>query len=90
MFALSLYLSLSLSSFHTQLTKLKVALDAETEGYTMLNDTEKANTNRLESEVPWKSMASSKNKSEERVQALSIIMLYLCTGLQHAQGTVMQ
>lgn len=72
------------------MTKLKVALDAETEGYTMLNDTEKANTNRMESEVPWKSMARSKNKSEERVQALSIIMLYLCTGLQHAQGTVTQ
>lgn len=56
----------------------------------MLNDTEKANTNRMESEVPWKSMARAKNKSEERVQALSIIMLYLCTGLQHAQGTVTQ
>lgn len=83
-------LSLSFSSCRTQLTKLKVALDAETEGYTMLNDTEKANTNRMESEVPWKSMARSKNKSEERVQALSIIMLYLCTGLQHAQGTVTQ
>lgn len=56
----------------------------------MLNDIEKASTNRQESEIPWKSMASSKNKSEERVQALSIIMLYLCTGLQHAQGIVMQ
>lgn len=27
-------------------------------------------------------------QSEERVQALSVIMLYLCTGLQHAQGIV--
>lgn len=25
-------------------------------------------------------------QSEERVQALSVIMLHLCTGLQHAQG----
>jgi len=25
-------------------------------------------------------------QSEERVQALSVVMLYLCTGLQHAQG----
>lgn len=29
-------------------------------------------------------------KSEERVQALSVIMLYLCTGLQHAQGVAFQ
>ncbi|KAM8718614.1 hypothetical protein ACLKA7_001342 [Drosophila subpalustris] len=71
------------------ITKLKVALDAETEGYTM-NDTEKANSNRLKSESPWKSAFRTKNTSEERVQALSIIMLYLCTGLQHAQGKVTQ
>lgn len=72
------------------LTKLKVALDAESEGYTMLSDTEKVITNKLKSESPWKSMVSTQNKSEERVQALSIIMLYLCTGLQHAQGNVTQ
>ncbi|XP_055912899.1 PDZ domain-containing protein 8 isoform X2 [Eupeodes corollae] len=29
-------------------------------------------------------------RSEERVQALSVIMLYLCTGLQHAQGVAFQ
>lgn len=29
-------------------------------------------------------------KSEERIQALSVTMLYLCTGLQHAQGVAMQ
>lgn len=29
-------------------------------------------------------------QSEERVQALSVIMLLLCSGLQHAQGTVNQ
>ncbi|TDG42966.1 hypothetical protein AWZ03_010616 [Drosophila navojoa] len=72
------------------LTKLKGALDAETKGYTLLSYGEKATTHRLESESPWKSMATTKVKSEERVQALSIIMLYLCTGLQHAQGSVMQ
>ncbi|ALC49610.1 CG10362 [Drosophila busckii] len=57
------------------LTNLKLALDAETEGY---SDAEEATSqqHRMES------------KSEERVQALSIIMLYLCTGLQHAQGSV--
>ncbi|XP_037914498.1 PDZ domain-containing protein 8 isoform X2 [Hermetia illucens] len=29
-------------------------------------------------------------QSEERVHALSVIMLYLCTGLQHAQGVASQ
>lgn len=29
-------------------------------------------------------------QSEERVQALSILMLHLCTGLQYAQGVVSQ
>lgn len=29
-------------------------------------------------------------QSEERVQALSVIMLYLCTGLQFAQGVANQ
>ncbi|KAH8301013.1 hypothetical protein KR044_011487 [Drosophila immigrans] len=72
------------------LTKLKIALDAETEGYIMPSDSQKGNSNKLKTDSPWKSMASTKNKSEERVQALSIIMLYLCTGLQHAQGVVTQ
>ncbi|KAH8386956.1 hypothetical protein KR093_003732 [Drosophila rubida] len=72
------------------LTKLKLALDAETEGYTMPSDPQKGNSSKLKTDSPWKSMASTKNKSEERVQALSIIMLYLCTGLQHAQGVVTQ
>ncbi|XP_017126613.1 PDZ domain-containing protein 8 [Drosophila elegans] len=67
------------------LTKLKVALDAETEGYTMMNDAEKATESSA-----WKSASSMENRSDERVQALSIIMLYLCTGLQHAQGVVLQ
>ncbi|XP_026847112.1 PDZ domain-containing protein 8 [Drosophila persimilis] len=68
------------------LTKLKIALDAETEGYTMMNDAEKATESS-----PYKSSTISvENRSDERVQALSIIMLYLCTGLQHAQGVVLQ
>ncbi|XP_034670762.1 PDZ domain-containing protein 8 [Drosophila subobscura] len=68
------------------LTKLKIALDAETEGYTMMNDAEKATESSA-----WKSSTISvENRSDERVQALSIIMLYLCTGLQHAQGVVLQ
>lgn len=29
-------------------------------------------------------------QSEERVQALSVVMLYLCTGLQYAQGVANQ
>lgn len=45
-----------------------------------MNDAEKATESS-----PWKS-----DRSDERVQALSIIMLYLCTGLQHAQGVVLQ
>lgn len=30
------------------------------------------------------------HKSEERLQALSVIMLYLCTGLQYIQGILTQ
>lgn len=29
-------------------------------------------------------------QSEERVQALSVVMLFLCTGLQYAQGVANQ
>ncbi|XP_068158763.1 LOW QUALITY PROTEIN: PDZ domain-containing protein 8 [Drosophila tropicalis] len=74
------------SKINELLSKLKIALDAETEGYTMMNDVEKATESSL-----WKpTTISIENKSDERVQALSIIMLYLCTGLQHAQGVVLQ
>lgn len=34
--------------------------------------------------------AFSIGQSEERVQALSVIMLHLCTGLQYAQGVATQ
>ncbi|XP_030379612.1 PDZ domain-containing protein 8 [Scaptodrosophila lebanonensis] len=75
------------------LIKLRIALDAETEGQAMLSDAGlclATTPSRPEAEAPWKSMICVENKSEERVHALSIIMLYLCTGLQHAQGVVLQ
>ncbi|KAH8287179.1 hypothetical protein KR054_004146 [Drosophila jambulina] len=69
------------------LTKLKIALDAETEGYTMtMNEAERSTES-----ASWKPASTgAENRSDERLQALSIIMLYLCTGLQHAQGVILQ
>lgn len=63
-----------------QLSKLRLALDSETALYSSLasGDTSKMDKNDASS--------TTLGKSEDRVQALSVIMLYLCTGLQHAQG----
>ncbi|KAH8265184.1 hypothetical protein KR026_010819 [Drosophila bipectinata] len=65
------------------LSKIRVALDTETEGFTMMNNAEKTTETS-----PWKSAPNIEKSSDDRVQALSIIMLYLCTGLQRAQDGV--
>lgn len=44
----------------------------------------KSNSGDIEQDTAHKTYLIE--QSEERVHALSIIMLYLCTGLQHAQG----
>ncbi|XP_053950315.1 PDZ domain-containing protein 8 [Anastrepha ludens] len=71
------------------LSKLRLALDSETATYSSLasasttkNDSVDTNNAVLKSTIL--------SKSEERVQALSVIMLYLCTALQHAQGVEMR
>lgn len=68
-----------------QLSKIRVALDTETDGFTMMNNAERATETS-----PWKPASNIENSSDDRVQALSIIMLYLCTGLQRAQDGVPQ
>ncbi|XP_032308840.1 PDZ domain-containing protein 8 [Drosophila ananassae] len=67
------------------LSKIRVALDTETDGFTMMNNAERATETS-----PWKPASNIENSSDDRVQALSIIMLYLCTGLQRAQDGVPQ
>ncbi|XP_036320060.1 uncharacterized protein LOC118734447 [Rhagoletis pomonella] len=71
------------------LSKLRLALDSETAMYSSLA---LANTTKAENAdaSSTASKSTTLGKSEERVQALSVIMLYLCTGLQHAQGVEMR
>ncbi|XP_061394825.1 PDZ domain-containing protein 8-like, partial [Musca vetustissima] len=77
------------------LTKLRMALDSETAIHSTLAATIKTtnndatNTTTAESSIQ-NNKSNILGKSEERIQALSVIMLYLCTGLQHAQGVAMQ
>ncbi|XP_073831367.1 PDZ domain-containing protein 8-like isoform X1 [Musca autumnalis] len=79
------------------LTKLRMALDSETAIHSTLaasikttaNDTTTNNTPSADNAIQ-SSKSNILGKSEERIQALSVIMLYLCTGLQHAQGVAMQ
>lgn len=47
-------------------------------------------TKDLDLETKMAKLAFLLGQSEERVQALSIIMLHLCSGLQHAQGIATQ
>ncbi|XP_011295294.2 PDZ domain-containing protein 8 [Musca domestica] len=78
------------------LTKLRMALDSETAIHSNLaanikNTNNDAPTNASTAEGSVQNNKSNiLGKSEERIQALSVIMLYLCTGLQHAQGVAMQ
>uniref|UniRef100_A0A1I8NH04 PDZ domain-containing protein 8 n=1 Tax=Musca domestica TaxID=7370 RepID=A0A1I8NH04_MUSDO len=78
------------------LTKLRMALDSETAIHSNLaanikNTNNDAPTNASTAEGSMQNNKSNiLGKSEERIQALSVIMLYLCTGLQHAQGVAMQ
>ncbi|XP_075158335.1 PDZ domain containing 8 [Haematobia irritans] len=101
-----LYSSLSgserVEKINLLLTKLRLALDSETSIHSNLAATIKNGNNDL-TNTTAATTASGDNtanlhnnksnilgKSEERIQALSVIMLYLCTGLQHAQGVAMQ
>uniref|UniRef100_A0A1A9VUM5 PDZ domain-containing protein 8 n=1 Tax=Glossina austeni TaxID=7395 RepID=A0A1A9VUM5_GLOAU len=73
------------------LTKLRLVLDSETASHSSLTTSIKNGSHEhIISEHSSISTNQSNilGKSEERIQALSVIMLYLCTGLQHAQGTL--
>lgn len=89
--------------FVFQLTKLRLALDSETAMHSNLaasvrngnndNSSTQATTNATgggdNASIQYGNKSNILGKSEERIQALSVIMLYLCTGLQHAQGVAM-
>ncbi|XP_023298592.2 PDZ domain-containing protein 8 [Lucilia cuprina] len=74
------------------LSKLRLALDSETAIHSNLTASMKNGSTELLSttENPATQHPNILGKSEERIQALSVTMLYLCTGLQHAQGVAMQ
>ncbi|XP_004536777.1 PDZ domain-containing protein 8 [Ceratitis capitata] len=67
------------------LSKLRIALDSETSLYSSL-----ATNSTLKTDNANATMPATQARTEERVQALSVIMLYLCTGLQNAQGIEMR
>ncbi|XP_062714468.1 PDZ domain-containing protein 8 [Aedes albopictus] len=79
------------------LSKLHIALDCETLNQSSLSagkdgtvkDDGKPKTNTTQ-QVDATRSAFLAGQSEERVQALSVIMLHLCSGLQHAQGNLNQ
>lgn len=90
--------------FFFQLTKLRLALDSETAMHSNLaasvrngnndNSSTQTTTNTTggggdNASIQYGNKSNILGKSEERIQALSVIMLYLCTGLQHAQGVAM-
>ncbi|XP_053691071.1 PDZ domain-containing protein 8 [Sabethes cyaneus] len=79
------------------LSKLHIALDCETLNQSALSGTKGDATKAEESKSKTSIQSADSTRSaflagqsEERVQALSIIMLHLCSGLQHAQGNLNQ
>ncbi|XP_058823324.1 PDZ domain-containing protein 8 [Topomyia yanbarensis] len=80
------------------LSKLHIALDCETLNQTLLSASKdgggKADENKPKNSTQPPADATRSaflaGQSEERVQALSVIMLHLCSGLQHAQGNLNQ
>ncbi|XP_062554858.1 PDZ domain-containing protein 8 [Armigeres subalbatus] len=79
------------------LSKLHIALDCETLNQSALSATKEGVTKDEGKSKPSSTQqvdatrsAFLTGQSEERVQALSVIMLHLCSGLQHAQGNLNQ
>ncbi|XP_028901506.1 PDZ domain-containing protein 8 isoform X2 [Zeugodacus cucurbitae] len=69
-----------IEQINSLLSKLRLALDSETALYSSLASGDTSKMDNIDTS------STTLGKSEDRVQALSVIMLYLCTGLQHAQG----
>lgn len=64
---------------------------SETALQSQLNSSEPSTPRKLkETQHDLARKAFLLGQSEERVQALSVIMLHLCTGLQYAQGVANQ
>nr|CAD7403184.1 unnamed protein product [Timema cristinae] len=80
-----LYSSLSLQErrdkINQMIVKLKAAMDSETQSRMQLA---KEQQERKDPETNTK-IAFLVGKSDERVQALAVLMLHFCAGLQHAQ-----
>lgn len=84
------------------MARLRIALDVETTKNTDINEAAHHQQEDISSNATGNSPTTTPNRklstsdaarhafiagqSDERVQALSIIMLFLCSGLQHAQG----
>ncbi|XP_051154052.1 PDZ domain-containing protein 8 isoform X4 [Leptopilina boulardi] len=62
-----------IDKINSMITKLKTALDVETTSRVELSQNSETNSNKLI------------GQSDLRVQALSVLLLHYCTGLQHAQ-----
>jgi len=71
-----LFLKFLISYILSQMSKLKNALDAETTSRLELSQNGDADSMKLIAQ------------SDLRVQALSILLLHYCAGLQHAQETL--
>lgn len=66
-------------------------MDSESVRYSRLEELVKSNnTCSTSDDSDIDSAQMDLHKSEERLQALSVIMLYLCTGLQSIQGIMTQ
>ncbi|XP_055609094.1 PDZ domain-containing protein 8 [Uranotaenia lowii] len=80
------------------LSKLHIALDCETLNQSSLSTAKESSIKGDDGKPKTNGTPSSSSdatrsaflagQSEERVQALSIIMLHLCSGLQHVQGSI--
>ena len=74
------------------MTKLKVALDSETNFQLKNNDRSSPKTVKLDPNNTAQFENAQKTfvngQSEERIQILSIVMLHLCSALQASHGSV--
>lgn len=70
-------------SIFLQITKIKTAIDAESENYKELQEKKKATEDVHEAAK----LVLLTTKSEDRLQALTNLLLHCCSGLQDSQDT---
>lgn len=83
-------LSLYYLTLQFQIAQLRRAVDIETARYTRLEEFVKAGSCSNNDDSKMAEGQLTLYKSEERLQALSVVMLYLCTGLQYIQAMTTQ